>query len=596
MNLRPYQEEAIASIASELQHGRNRLLLQMGTGSGKTLTAASLLRHPTLASWMAHLPASPPRVLFFVHREEIVQQAAQTFRAVNPRLMVSIEQGNSHANRFADVVVASIQTLAAVKHRRLRELVRFRPFNVVFCDEAHRAVGATYRTALVHLGFLPPEDASDDENADVDVAQLQANLAAWDARAPKDRLLIGLTATPNRSDGVGLSAVFQSIAFSYPLRRGIDDGYLVPPVPWVVDTSTNLDGVRVNRGDFNQGDLQKAVNVEDRNRLTVAGWLKFAAGRPTIAFTAGVEHAHDLAAAFASEGVISRPVSGETPKDERRQILDDYKTGRVTVLTNDSVFTEGTDLPLTSCVLMAKPTKSPLLYEQCIGRGLRLHGDKRDCILIDVVDVARKHSLMTAPSLYGLPPKLTSDSGKNLNELAAAWEAFAEKHPGINVETMGRVSIEQIQVKASTFSMWEVPALGAFAAGRTMAWVKVSADSFRLQFPWQDGIEILTVVPDLLGQFAVSCTFRPAVGNVRQRTLVSGVESAAKAAEIAELYVKNDRAEVTKLMSIGARWRKDPASERQVAWLRWKGIPHRADISKGEAADLRNQYEARTGR
>lgn len=592
MNLRGYQDDAIASIAAELQQARNRLLLQMGTGSGKTLTAASMLRHPALASWMAHLPASPPRTLFFVHRDEIVQQAAATFRAVNPGLMVSIEQGNSHANRFSDVVVASIQTLAAVKHRRLRDLVRYRPFNVVFCDEAHRAAGATYRTALVHLGFLPPEDATDEE---ISVEQLQVNVKDWDERAPKDRLLIGLTATPNRSDGVGLSAVFQSIAFSYPLRRGIDDGYLVPITPWVVDTS-NLDGVRVNRGDFNQGDLQKAVNVEDRNRLTVAGWLKFATGRPTIAFTAGVQHAHDLAAVYRAEGVPAAAVSGETPKDERRQILDDYRNGRLTVLTNDSVFTEGTDLPLTSCVLMAKPTKSALLYEQCIGRGLRLHGDKTHCILIDVVDVARKHSLMTAPSLYGLPAKLTSDTGKSLNELAAAWEQFAEKHPGINVDTLGRVAIEQLQVKASTFSLWEVPALGAFAAGRTMAWVKTSADSFRLQFPWQDGVEVLQVAPDLLGQYAVSCTFRPAVGNVRQRTLVSGVATAAKAAEIAELYVKNDRAAVTKLMNTKAKWRGDPASDRQMAWLRWKGIPHRPDISKGEAADLRNMAEAKAGR
>jgi len=594
VNLRPYQHEAIQSIASELAAGRNRLLLQLATGMGKTAVAGSVLRHESMAGWFAQFPERDRRAILFVHREEIVDSAAETFRRLNPGAMVGIEQGDRHANRYCDIVIASIQTLAAVNCRRLKDLIRFHPFRLVFCDEAHRSPSKSYRNALVHLGFLPPEDASEDE--DMSVEQMTANLAQWDAKAPKDRILIGLTATPNRSDGVGLSAVFQSIAFQFPLRKGIEAGYLAPIVPWQVETATSLDAVRSNKGDFNQGDLGRTVNTPERNRLAVAGWVQKAAGRPTIAFTAGVAHAHDLAAEFTSAGIVARAVSGETPKDERRQTVEDYRQGRVTVLTNDSVFTEGTDLPITSCILMAKPTKSALLFEQAIGRGLRLSDGKKDCVLIDVVDVARKHSLMTAPCLYGLPPGLKSESGKTLEEMAEAFETFVNGHPGVNIDKMGRISIEQLAIKASTFDMWQVPSLGAFGAGRALNWIKVSADSFRIQFPWQDGVEVVAVVPDLLRKFAVSCTFRPANGPARQRTLAHGIETADLAAGIAEAYVLAERKLVTKLIGKDARWRKDPASDRQKDWLRWKKIPFNANISKGEAADLRNMVQAKEGR
>lgn len=594
MSLYPHQTEAIASVAAEVERGRNRLLIQMGTGIGKTRTAAAMLRHDILAGWFGQFAERDRRVLFFAHRDEIIDQAAETFRLMNPGAMVSIEQGPRKANRYADIVVASINTLDAVNGRRLMDLIRYRPFRLVFCDESHRAVSASYIRAFVRLGFLPPEDMVDGKGDD-DAKNIQTDLAAWDKTAPRDRILIGLTATPNRSDGVGLSAVFQSIAFQFPLRKGIESGYLVPIVPWLVETSTNLDSVRVSKGDFNPGELGRVVNTEERNRLAVAGWLQKAAGRPTIAFTAGVDHAHALAGAFEAAGVVARPVSGETPKDQRRAILEQYRAGAVTVLTNDSVFTEGTDLPMTSCVLMAKPTKSALLYEQAIGRGLRLAPGKVDCILLDVVDVARKHSLMAAPCLYGLPPGLKSEQGKSLEEMAEAFDAFVNGHPGVNVDKMGRISIEQLAVKASTWNMWEVQSLGAFGAGRALNWVKVSANSFRLQFPWQDGFEVVAVLPDLLGKFAVSCTFRPANGPVRQRTLASGIESADAAAGIAEAYVIAERKVVTKLVGKDARWRNDPASDRQKAWLRWKWIPHASDIRKGAAADLMELVKSKAG-
>lgn len=596
--LRPYQLLAIQSIVGELARGNNRVLMQMATGLGKSFTVASLLVDTSVGDWIQST-GRKRRALAIAHREELLEQMADTIRAVDPSLMVSIEQGPRRANRFSDVVVASIQTLAASKCRRLLDLIRYQPFGIVIVDEAHHAAAASYRTVLAHLGFLPPEDISDDENDDAateqDAAAMAAHLTDWDARAPRDRFLLGVTATPNRSDAIGLGCVFQTIAFTYPIRKGVEDGFLVPIVPWVVDTSVSLDGVRTNRGDFNQRDLADAVNNEHRNWLAVDAWHKYAHMRPTLAFTVDVQHAHDLADAFRAKGIRAAAVSGETPKDERRALLNDFRAGHVDVITNCMILTEGTDLPMTSCILHAKPTKSATLFEQMTGRGLRLHDGKADCIVIDLVDVARKHSLMTAPVLYGLPPGLSSTKGKNLNELADAWDAFVAAHPGLNAEKLGRVAIEQLQVKASTFNIWELPSLGAFGAGRAMNWVKVSADSFRLQFPWQDGTEVVTVAPDLLGHYAVSCTFRPGVGPVRQRTLVAGVASAVEGADFAERWILAERPEVRRLTDKGASWRKDAASERQKAALRWRKIPHSPDIKKGDAADLLNLARARSG-
>jgi superfamily II DNA or RNA helicase len=143
----------------------------------------------------------------------------------------------------------------------------------VVVDEAHHAAAASYRTALAHLGFLPLEVSSESGELEApthdDVAKMKASLAGWDARAPKDRLLIGVTATPNRSDAIGLECVFQTIAYSYGLKQAIEDGWLVPPVPWVIETKTSLDQVRTTAGEFNQKDLAEAVNTPERNALAL---------------------------------------------------------------------------------------------------------------------------------------------------------------------------------------------------------------------------------------------------------------------------------------------------------------------------------------
>jgi superfamily II DNA or RNA helicase len=311
--LRTYQTDMLRAISQARAAGQNRLLCKAPTGTGKTVTFAAMWQWPDLASWMQSFPRGTRRMLVIAHREELLDQAADKILKQNPEASVSIEQADRYASPAADIVIASIQTLAASKFRRLHRLLQRGPFRLVIVDEAHHAAAATYRTALVHLGFLPPAEGSDAENIEAanydDVALMSQALRGWDATAPKDRLLVGVTATPNRSDAIGLGCVFQSIAYSYNLKDAIGDKYLVPIVPWVIETKSVLDDVRTTAGDFNQKQLAAAVNNAIRNDLAVAAWQEHASDRSTLAFTVDVAHAHALAKAFQQAGVAAEALS-----------------------------------------------------------------------------------------------------------------------------------------------------------------------------------------------------------------------------------------------------------------------------------------------
>lgn len=600
-DLRPYQGGMLTGVSNDLLIAKlNRLLCKSPTGTGKTVTFAAIPKWPALKTWVEQFPKRGATMLVIAHREELLDQAQDKISKANPGLIVTIEQGDRHASRYSDIVIASIQTLAASKFRRLKKLMQYHSLRVVVCDEAHHASASTYRTTFVHLGFLPPADASEAENIEApmyeDVALMQQALVGWDAIAPKDRVLIGVTATPNRSDSIGLGCVFQKISFSYELRKAIDDGWLVPIMPWVVESRVSLDNVRTSHGEFNQRDLADAVNTENRNLIAIAAWREHAEHRPTLAFTVDVAHAHALAEAFQAQGYRAAAVSGETPKEDRRATLRGFQEGTIDVVTNCMVLTEGTDLPRCSCILHTKPTKSATLYEQMTGRGLRLFPGKADCVVIDIVDIARRHSLQTAPVLYGLPPSLQA-KGKVLKLIAEEYEALIDQYPQLGGDAGAGLTLEQLHKKATTFDLWTVPALGDFGTGLTMNWIKTGDDAFRTQYPWGDGTETMAVTKDMIGKFDLSLTLRPKDGGaVRQRTLGSGMETAAEAASMAEVFVMAERRSVMKLKDKDAPWRRGAPSSGQLSALARFGVTYSQSITKGEASDLIDLAKARRGR
>lgn len=602
--LRDYQHGGLGAVAHALRGGINRALLKLPTGTGKTVMFAEMLKHESLREWLAQWPKHGATMLVIAHREELLDQAAKKISNANPGLMVSIEQGDRTANRYSDVIVASIQTLAAVKFRRLKRLMQHHTPRIVIIDEAHHAAAATYRTALAHLGFLPTADMSDSDDIEAathdDVEVMTKALEGWDVIAPKDRLLVGVTATPNRSDAVGLGCVFQSITYTYGLKEAIGDGWLVPIVPWVIETGDSLDQVKTVAGDFNQRDLANVVNNHRRNILALDAWKLYAGGRSTIAFTVDVAHAHAAADIFTADGIVAKAVSGETPKDERRQILADFTAGRVQVITNCMVLTEGTDLPITSCILHLKPTKSATLYEQMTGRGLRLYPEKADCIVIDLVDIARRHSLQAAPVLYGLPPGLKT-AGKDLKALEEELEAFGNEFSSFDLEralAAGRFSIEELRARASTFNVFSIKALGEFGQGRTCDWLRVGDDIYQMTYPWGDGKEVLRVSKNLIGKWDVVQTMVPADGGaLRQRTMAADVLTHTEGAEIAETFMSTERSRAMRLTEKDAPWKRNPATDKQKAYLTRLRVSFNAStLTSGQAGLLIETAKSRGAR
>ena len=195
-------------------------------------------------------------------------------------------------------------------------------------------------------------------------------------------------------------------------------GYLAPVAGYRVETDIDLSRVKTSMGDFVVSQLSDAVNIESRNALVVKAFRELVPDRRTLVFGVDVAHALDLAAAFRHYGITAAPVTGDTPPDERGETLAAFSSGRIQVLTNCMVLTEGYDEPAVDGIILARPTKSALLYTQMIGRGTRLHPGKTDVTVVDVVDNSSKHRLVTLPSLFGLAENFNL-KGRTTSEVRA---------------------------------------------------------------------------------------------------------------------------------------------------------------------------------
>lgn len=353
--LRTYQRAALDGAREQLRQHRSTLIV-MPTGTGKTRVFSEII---------ARAQAREVRSLVLVHRDELVRQAAGALRRLGCE--AEVEKAGERASKLAmfglTPVVATVQTL---KGRRLSSWPRD-SFGMIVVDEAHHATAKTYRDVMEHFG---------------------------------DSLIIGVTATPDRGDKVGLRNVFESTAYVYEIRQAIDDGFLCPVTARsIVCDDLDISQVKTRAGDLADGELEIAMTL-DRVLHQVADPLAKEAGdRPTLVFTAGVQHAHALAAVLSGYVGHERveAIDGTTPYDERRRILSAYQDGRVQYLLNCAVLTEGFDAPHTACVAMTRPTKSRSLFAQCLGRGLRIAPGKADCLALDFVGNAGKHTLV-APS------------------------------------------------------------------------------------------------------------------------------------------------------------------------------------------------------
>ncbi|RKP36899.1 P-loop containing nucleoside triphosphate hydrolase protein [Dimargaris cristalligena] len=346
--LRPYQQDCITTSLSAFEAGLRRQAVSLPVGSGKTVIFSHLI------SQIPDRRSGANKVLILAHREELLFQASRQIGKYAPNLRVELEQGVNRASPLADVVVAS----------------------------AHHAAATVYLRILTHFGADSP----------------QSEVLVW-----------GCSATLRRHDRLTLGVAFDKITYHRDFMQMIREKWLCPIRALVVQTTTDLSKVHSLAGDFAVNELSQQVNTARRNDMVGRAWQQVAYARQsTLVFAVDVAHVQGLWAAFRAHGVAAEMVTGTTRAEDRYDMLTRFAQRKVPVMINCSILTEGTDVPAIDCIIMARPTRSAVLYQQMVGRGLRLYPDKTDCLVVDFVDVAKsKANLLTTPSLTGIEPVTT---------------------------------------------------------------------------------------------------------------------------------------------------------------------------------------------
>lgn len=321
MTLRDYQTNTIDRVRTAVKQNSRSICVVMPTGAGKTRTFAEVARR---------MAANGRPSLWLAHRAELVDQAYEALRSAGVIVGCISASAMSPPNPFAPVQVATVQTLLA---RRMRP-----PAELIVADEAHHYVADEFSSVLQDY--------------------------------PKDTIVIGPTATPERSDGRGLGAMFTRIIVGVRVRELVDQGFLVPS------------SIIAPRQRLKQGQIaQRPVDA----------YLEHASGRPTIVFSPSVAQANIHADEFNAKGIVARVITGDMPWAERTLYLEAFRSGQVQVLVNVYVLTEGFDVPATSCVILARGCGTSGTYIQMVGRALRPAPGKKDAVILDLHGVSHMH-------------------------------------------------------------------------------------------------------------------------------------------------------------------------------------------------------------
>ncbi|SDW97242.1 Helicase conserved C-terminal domain-containing protein [Alicyclobacillus hesperidum] len=371
IQLRPYQQAAVDAFFAALPEHR-RQLIALPTGAGKTIVFGATARR-----FYEEVARDKP-ILVIAHRTELLDQAEQKIHFVWPDAFIGRIQG-ARNEQLGDVLLASTQTLVA--GRKIPQ-----PGLIIY-DECHhsRAEGA--------LGVLE-------------------RLGVFESDGPP---LLGVTATPSRSDRTELGDIFEHLTYERTILDMIMDGYLSDVRGVKVEVpGLNLGAIRTVGGDYNAKDLSYVMNIEEALDAVVDAVVTHAPGRKTLVFAVDVKHAHTLAEWFQQRGIACAAVDGSMKPEERGAILQAFSDNKLRVLVNCQILTEGYDQPDVDAVVIARPTRSQSLYVQMVGRALRLHPAKTDALVLDLTGASDDKSLQTFARLMRTQRKTVANQAIDL--------------------------------------------------------------------------------------------------------------------------------------------------------------------------------------
>ena len=363
ITLRPYQQKFIDDIREEFKHGSKRVVGVAPCGSGKTIMTGWMIREALRRG---------KKSIFFVHRKELIEQTSKTFTALGiPHGIIAAGQPS---NLNVPVQIASVQTL-------VRRLAYVPAPDFLICDECHHILANTYTKVI---------DAY-----------------------PK-AFLLGVTATPLRMGGITLADVFQSMVQSLSVNELINLGNLTRFDYYALDCGADLHDVKVKYGEYDNAQLQDVMSSQRVISNITDNYLKYAVDKKAICYCVNVEHSKFVAQSFFNAGIRARHVDGETPKDERAYIVDQFRRGEIQVLCNAELFGEGFDVPDCHAVILARPTKSLTLYIQQSMRAMRPDptNPNKVAAILDCVENYKRHGYPNAIHYWSLLPNEEKEVGE----------------------------------------------------------------------------------------------------------------------------------------------------------------------------------------
>jgi len=512
LTLRPYQQECLLAIQTQHSQGRHRQLISLPTGAGKTVIFANLIKETGL------------RTLVLAHTNELLEQASDKIKMVCPELDVGIVNG--HNKRFdTHAVISSIQaaSVASTMSKLAEE-----SFDLVIADECHHFAADGPRKILTHLGF----------------------------GNGTNKLLVGFSATPFRSDGKGLGEIFDVIAYERGIKEMIADGYLCHPRGLKIATDIDFSRVKTIDGDLQKAALADIMDTPELNRVIAETYQKHASGMATICFGVSVQHAINLSAAFTSLGISSKAIYGEMQHQDRAKIISEYREGAISVLCNCQVLTEGFDAPETSCVIIARPTQSTGLYQQMVGRGLRLYPNKKECLILDCND--NSHNICSSVTL--------------LHD-AKCWSIENEQ---ISADIGSKLTEIQAHIPAELNQELKAAIIAFDPMGECFTWIRNGA-AYSMR---GSGGRHLNVMPN--GTHTYEVTFTSEKGSEQIAAGLTFEYAFAAAEDFAKQNIK-----LFAISDRDASWRDLPITDRQMALIRSYG--YRAGIeqlTRGQASQI----------
>ena len=406
IEIRDYQEEIIQKVVSKAV---KRPLVVLPTGTGKTYIFAEIIKR-------LGEPA-----LILAHRDELITQAEEKLRNVYSTADIGVVKADLN-EIYHDITIASVQTLA-----RRKRLEALRPdFGIIVTDEAHHAAAESYKRIYHRYGLL--KKSPDEEPMTI---------------IGSDAIHLGVTATPDRNDELGLGSIYDEIVYQGVFRDFVEAGWLCDLQFEGVISSLDLKGIKTTQlggygNDFQVGSLSSAVNKQEIHDDIFSSYQKHAENRHhTLAFCVDREHAATLCSQFNNKGIPSAYIDGETPIKERHQILRAFRQREYKIIFNIMVFTEGFDFPEIDCILLARPSRSPSLLTQIIGRGTRPAPNKKNCLILDVAhshrviknkygEVIHAGSLLDLASLF-YPPVERLEKDKTPSEYTGTMQELIEE-------------------------------------------------------------------------------------------------------------------------------------------------------------------------